>query len=675
MAVHIFRREATYYWRRRTPRALANFLGRPHVFMSLRTTSPVMARRLATQLDAILEDAAMLAENTDLHLSRSQIETMLGAVVERHLTKLDRVALAAKSASGFDVDRARSDDKRALWTYTLLDAQGAAAAVRPEDRIRMAAGGLSEADVEAVQSHLTMLWNNDMVPTKYHVLRQMIESVQAAPTAMNMDVAQGTYFRGMKLALAEIDRRFGGQRVEDGDVVDRILRSRSDPRLQVSSVEVGREDRRRDPPVAELPPVPEVVSMTDFSKYAEDVIKLNTKNVRWDQKTQRQARSVSTLFVKFMVEEQKIDDLNSLCQANAGKFVDFLNFEIYKHYGKSVRDEHLTIAQLREKGRELDEKRKKGERGKQEESKQNGKSKCGLSSGTVNRHLTFLGQIFDHASARGLRNLDQIDLSKLRAKSNKDTRDRDERPKLPINGAWAIFRTPPFNNCAGWDALDEPGVVGAQQIFHCALYFGPILIYYTGCRREEICGLMVEDVIFDNGDIPYLHIAKNDRRRIKNAQSQRNIPLHPELIRLNFLAYVKAIKKLGYDLLFPDLVSPSSSSPLGDRFYKQFKPILIAAGLTEEGLGSHAVRHLFGAQLKKKLVADEGRADLLGHGGDTETTERYCEPHELVTLLNFVMELPVVTTDLQPQDIKLIPWVERMEVAPFSRPSRAKCLS
>jgi acetyl-CoA carboxylase carboxyltransferase component len=63
MAVHIFRREATYYWRRRTPRALAICLGRPHLFMSLRTTSPVMARRLATQLDAILEDAAMLAED------------------------------------------------------------------------------------------------------------------------------------------------------------------------------------------------------------------------------------------------------------------------------------------------------------------------------------------------------------------------------------------------------------------------------------------------------------------------------------------------------------------------------------------------------------------------------------------------------------------------------------
>ena len=199
----------------------------------------------------------------------------------RQLTKLDRLALAAKGAPGFDVDQARSDDKRALWTYALLDAQGAAAALRPEDRIRMAADGLSEADVDAVQRHLAMLRNNDMVPTKYHVLRQMIESVEAAPTAMNMDVAQGTYFRGMKLALAEIDRRFGGQRVEDDDVVDRILLSRSDPQLQVSSATVDREDRRRDPPVVEPAPVPEAVPIAEFSKFAEDVIKLNTKNDRW----------------------------------------------------------------------------------------------------------------------------------------------------------------------------------------------------------------------------------------------------------------------------------------------------------------------------------------------------------------------------------------------------------
>jgi integrase len=427
---------------------------------------------------------------------------------------------------------------------------------------------------------------------------------------------------------------------------------------------VDREERRLDPPAAEPAPTPQIVPMTEFSTFAEDVIKVNAKNGHWDEKTQRQARSVANLFVKFMIEDQKVDDLNLLRQAHVGKFVDLLFFEIYKHYGKSVRDEHLTIAQLREKGRELDKNKKAGE-----------KSKCGLSSGTVNRHLTFAGQIFEYAGARGLVNLDKIDLSKLRTKNKQKKRGRDERPKLPIESALAIYGTPPFNNCAAWDALGESGLPGARKIFHCALYYVPILIYYTGCRREELCGLMVDDVIVDNGDIAYLHIAKNERRRIKNAQSQRNIPLHSEVIRLNFLDYVKAIKALGYKLLFPDLFSPTSRSPLGDRFYKEFKPILVSAGVTEEGLGSHAVRHLFGAQLKKKLVADEGRADLLGHGGDTETTERYCEPHEIATLLKFVKELPVVTADLQPGEINLIPWVTEKRVAPFSQPSRSKRLA
>jgi len=45
----------------------------------------------------------MLADGTD-QLSRSQIEKMLHAVVEKQVAMLDLVALAAKNAPGFDVD-------------------------------------------------------------------------------------------------------------------------------------------------------------------------------------------------------------------------------------------------------------------------------------------------------------------------------------------------------------------------------------------------------------------------------------------------------------------------------------------------------------------------------------------------------------------------------------------
>lgn len=653
MAVHIFRRDAVYYWRRRAPRSLANFLDRQHLFLSLKTTSRVVARRLAAQLDVILEDAAMLADTTDLHLSRSQIETMLRGVVDTHLTKLERVAHVAKNSPTFDFQRERMADKRAFWSYALLDAQGVAAVVRAEDRVRMAADGLSEADIEAVQHHLMALRFQDIVPTNHYVLGRMVDAVGAAPTAVNIDVAQGTYFRGMKLALAEIDRRYGGSRTEDEDFVDRMLRSTSDPQQQVLPSEVGAEARASDPPKPDSRPATQLFGMADFSKFADDVIQQNARDGHWDDKTQRQARSISSLFVKFMLQDQHVQNLNALGQHHVGNFVDFMRSELYKNYGKSPKDKDRTIAELRAN------------------ALARGKKERGIAGDTLNRHLTFLAQIFRHAAARGADALAQIKLVDLRSKGKKK-RARDERAKLPLEKVAAIFRTPPFNNCAAWDRLAEPGPAGLNQIFHCALYFVPILIYYTGCRREELCGLMVDDVILDNGDIPYLHIGKNERRRIKNPQSQRNVPLHAEVLRLNFIAYVKAIKALGYKLLFPDLYSPSSRSPLGDRFYKQFKPILESAGVTEEGLGSHAVRHLFGSQLKKKLVAEEDRADLLGHGGGSETSERYCEPHEIATLLKFVEKLPVVTAHLQPQEVQLLPWVLKKEVAPFSQPSRSK---
>jgi hypothetical protein len=111
---------------------------------------------------------------------------------------------------------------------------------------------------------------------------------------------------------------------------------------------------------------------------------------------------------------------------------------------------------------------------------------------------------------------------------------------------------------------------------------------------------------------------------------------------------------------------------MGSKFYKEFKPVLIACGIADGGLAVHAIRHLFGDSLKKKRVTVEDRADLLGHGGDSETSERYCSAHEIKTLYSLVKKIPVMTAHLNGQDINLIPWVEKKEVAPFSQPSRSK---
>jgi integrase len=654
LATHLQRRRAVYYYRRRLSAVLAQCFDRHYLFISLRTANPHLARRLAVQLDARLETIMSLAEQGELHATAAQLDLMLRAVINGHLAKLDRVAAAAKCSSGFDFAQSRADDRRAQWAYALLDAQGPTAVVRADDQDRMLADGLTERDIGAVQDHLAMLRFNDVVPTKPHILTRLLEATGAPVTAMNLAQAQAVYFRGMHLALAQSDRRFSAVRVEDADVVREIMKNRtatpstgnilpSAPNLQPGKqVEFDETNSRPQ------------VTVDEITQFAEAIIRQKKSDHEWDDKAQRQARSISALLLKFLKEVPQIAHLGDLRQAHLAEFIDFLRYDIYKFYGRSSKDAAKTIARLCT------------------DALAHPPEKRGIIGDTVNRHCTFLGQVFDFAVRRGADIHEQIDFSKLRAKNTKKVRARNARPKMSLEVVKGVFQTPPFMNCAGWDRLSELGREGEELVFHCALYFVPQLIYYGGGRREEFCGLMVNDVILDNGPIPYIHIAENEQRRIKNLQSQRNLALHPEPLRLGFLDYVRAMKLLGYKLLFPDLFSPTTRSPLGDRFYDQFRPLLVAAGATEAGLGSHAIRHLFGAQLKKARVNEEDRGDLLGHEGGTETSARYCEPHEVERLFELVQKLPVVTAHLKSHPLRLLPWVAERRPPPFSRPSRSK---
>ena len=371
------------------------------------------------------------------------------------------------------------------------------------------------------------------------------------------------------------------------------------------------------------------------------------KEKAWDDKTARQAARLHGLFERYLAEQCGITGLRELRQPHLARFINVLQFEIYKHYGKSGADETRTIAELL-----------KIAEGKSAELR-------GIEAPPLNRHLTFLNQLLDYARSQGARLDAHLSTTRLRARNTQDDRARNARPTLKADAATRVFAAPPFTGCRSWE---EPLAAG-DALYHRALYFVPLLLYYQGGRREEFCGLAVDDVVLDNGDIPYLHVAPNAIRRLKNPQSRRNAPLHPELLRLNFLAYVVAIKALGYQRLFPDLHSPSTGSPLGDRFYREFKPVLAGADTDEAGFVIHSLRR-FGDALKQKRVTEEERGDLLGHVGKSEAAERYCDAYEIKTLLELVWRVPVVTAALSPAPIRLLPWVQANQIAPFSREKR-----
>ena len=174
--------------------------------------------------------------------------------------------------------------------------------------------------------------------------------------------------------------------------------------------------------------------------------------------------------------------------------------------------------------------------------------------------------------------------------------------------------------------------------------------------------------------IPHIHIRANVQRQIKNDQSDRILPIHEEVLRLGFADYVRAIRALGYELLFPDLYSPTTSSPLGDRLYDEIAGAL-ATAVPEDGPRQkvlHSLRHTVGAALKGDGFVSEVRADLLGHKGKTVTDEIYVAASRLEDMSQLIHRLPIVTAHLRATEIKLVPWVEKKLPASWGRAARTQ---
>ena len=118
--------------------------------------------------------------------------------------------------------------------------------------------------------------------------------------------------------------------------------------------------------------------------------------------------------------------------------------------------------------------------------------------------------------------------------------------------------------------------------------------------------------------------------------------------------------------------SPQPLLALGDRLYDEIAGAL-AEAVPEEGRRKtvlHSLRHTVGSTLKGEGIVAEKRADLLGHKGRTATEETYASQSTLESLRELIHRLPVATAHLAPSPIRLVPWVERKEPAPWGRPAR-----
>ena len=132
-----------------------------------------------------------------------------------------------------------------------------------------------------------------------------------------------------------------------------------------------------------------------------------------------------------------------------------------------------------------------------------------------------------------------------------------------------------------------------------------LLGLFSGARLNEVCGRATADVTrIDRADVLLIRLRRRSGPPAQDAQRPSDHPLHGELKRCGFLAFVERQRKAGDDRLFPSL-RLDSRGRYSDLYQKWFSRHLARVGAKETRTSYHSFRHNFRDSLREAKVADE----------------------------------------------------------------------
>lgn len=359
------------------------------------------------------------------------------------------------------------------------------------------------------------------------------------------------------------------------------------------------------------------------------------KGPSWTEKTREQFKLPALLLEQIMEGRP----LASVTDIDLGKLNAHFNRLHGPSFRKSPKHRTMTIQEIADQTDALVQAKKIAE------------EEIGLGIGTTNRHWGFLRQLTDWFARH--QTIASLDYSAFIIADDRDPRTL--RDTYSIEEGRQLFGLAPWSGSASINRRFAPG----KTIVHDACYFVPLIAWYAGLRREEICGLELADIDQEDG-IWYFNIRDNTVRKLKTKTSKRLVPFADELVRLGLPDYVRAMRDAGETLLFPELSAESGKGTLGDAFYKlHWVKIASRLPFIERGQAMHSFRHTLTDELKANKVDQEVRADLVGHKISSETGGRYSKAARLAHLRDAVAKVPVVTDHLKPAQISLLPPMKR----------------
>jgi integrase len=156
-----------------------------------------------------------------------------------------------------------------------------------------------------------------------------------------------------------------------------------------------------------------------------------------------------------------------------------------------------------------------------------------------------------------------------------------------------------------------------------AAYWLPLLALFTGARLEELGQLRPIDVQLEhypdeNGQDQtgwFIHIREDVKAglKLKNAASERLVPVHPELERLGFVQFAEAAKAAKQNRLFP-LLKPNIYGRLTAKWGEWWSTYRRGVcGITDKRLVFHSFRHTFKHHASHVGMIEGVQRAIMGH--------------------------------------------------------------
>jgi integrase len=222
------------------------------------------------------------------------------------------------------------------------------------------------------------------------------------------------------------------------------------------------------------------------------------------------------------------------------------------------------------------------------------------------------------------------------AHSQLDAIERDPTDGIKIDGAikkgggkaiflpeelTKFFMLPVFSGCA---SASRPGTPGDVKL-NDHRFWTPLLMLFTGARPSELAQLSVSDVKLEAA-IPYICVLtefdEDDALKkpyvvsSKTSNAKRDIPIHPELIRLGFGRYVGRMSDAKSERLFPEW--KLSSDPR--KLYSQASWIRMLNAVYIPRISArhpkptlYSLRHTCKTRMVSCGLAPQYQNQLLGH--------------------------------------------------------------